>query len=179
MRSVDDQNIRPLYQALQNLPCIWRFQIQRQSTLVAVVKMPRISVFSHRYAEETVFASLHISPLGGSTLITSAPKSDKITAAPGPAMKLERSTTFSPEKMLSVIIVVFSVTKISHSPRILFPLKICVHAFVGTPVCLRSCLPFQRRSQTTKPQAISLRRRSFPILYSLLRVSTLPRSERS
>src|SRR5258706_9604610 len=44
-----------------------------------------------------------MSPEGGSTLITSAPKSDKITAAPGPAMKLARSTTFSPEKMLSLV----------------------------------------------------------------------------
>src|SRR5438874_8403943 len=43
----------------------------------------------------------HISPLGGSTLITSAPKSDRITAALGPAMKLAKSTTFSPEKILS------------------------------------------------------------------------------
>src|SRR5947199_882703 len=33
--------------------------------------------------------------------MTSAPKSDRITAALGPAMKLARSTTFSPEKMLS------------------------------------------------------------------------------
>src|SRR4051812_21169983 len=42
-----------------------------------------------------------MSPLGGSTLITSAPKSDRITAALGPAMKLAKSTTFSPEKILS------------------------------------------------------------------------------
>src|SRR5204863_9737150 len=55
-----------------------------------------------------LFAILHNSPLGGSTLITSAPKSDKITAAPGPATKLAKSTTFSPEKMFSVV-VVFSV----------------------------------------------------------------------
>src|SRR3954469_5825087 len=33
--------------------------------------------------------------------MTSAPKSDRITAALGPAMKLARSTTLSPEKMLS------------------------------------------------------------------------------
>src|SRR3954447_480324 len=45
----------------------------------------------------------HVSPAGGSTLITSAPKSDRITAAPGPAMKLARSTTFRPEKMLSLV----------------------------------------------------------------------------
>src|SRR6476659_2548977 len=44
---------------------------------------------------------LQASPVGGSTLTTSAPKSDRITAALGPAMKLDRSTTFSPEKMLS------------------------------------------------------------------------------
>jgi hypothetical protein len=36
--------------------------------------------------------------------MTSAPKSDKITAALGPAMKLARSTTLSPEKMLSFAI---------------------------------------------------------------------------
>src|SRR5271154_4153825 len=46
--------------------------------------------------------TLQISPEGGSTLITSAPKSDRITAALGPAMKLARSTTLSPEKMLSL-----------------------------------------------------------------------------
>src|SRR5437016_1179367 len=51
-----------------------------------------------------LFPILHNSPLGGSTLITSAPKSDKMTAAPGPATKLERSTTFSPEKMFSVVV---------------------------------------------------------------------------
>src|SRR5258708_70873 len=33
--------------------------------------------------------------------MTPAPKSDRITAALGPAIKLARSTTFSPEKMLS------------------------------------------------------------------------------
>src|SRR5689334_15215583 len=49
-----------------------------------------------------LFPILHNSPLGGSTLITLAPKSDRITAAPGPATKLAKSTTFSPEKMLSV-----------------------------------------------------------------------------
>jgi hypothetical protein len=37
-------------------------------------------------------------------LITSAPKSDKIVAAPGPAMKLDKSTTFSPENMLPSVI---------------------------------------------------------------------------
>jgi hypothetical protein len=41
-------------------------------------------------------------------LTTSAPKSDKIVAAPGPAMKLDRSTTFNPENMLpSVIFISF------------------------------------------------------------------------
>src|SRR5450755_4120828 len=49
-------------------------------------------------------ACRHSSPLGGSTLMTSAPKSDRITAALGPAMKLARSTTFSPEKILSLAI---------------------------------------------------------------------------
>ena len=53
----------------------------------------------------------HMSPLGGSTLMTSAPKSDRITAALGPAMKLARSTTFSPEKMLSFGMLVSSMLK--------------------------------------------------------------------
>src|SRR5882757_5350870 len=35
--------------------------------------------------------------------MTSAPKSEKITAALGPAMKLASSTTFNPEKILSLI----------------------------------------------------------------------------
>src|SRR5262245_30129449 len=37
----------------------------------------------------------------------SAPKSDKITAVAGPAMKLEKSTTFSPEKILSFMLTSF------------------------------------------------------------------------
>src|SRR5438105_3728511 len=49
---------------------------------------------------------LHMSPLGGSTLITSAPKSDRITAALGPAMKLAKSTTFNPENMLSLVMTI-------------------------------------------------------------------------
>src|SRR5713226_9632100 len=49
-------------------------------------------------------ACRHSSPLGGSTLMTSAPKSDRITAALGPAIKLAKSTTLSPEKRLSLAI---------------------------------------------------------------------------
>src|SRR6185295_16336924 len=40
--------------------------------------------------------------------MTSAPKSDKITAALGPAMKLAKSTTFNPAKMLSLDMAVLS-----------------------------------------------------------------------
>jgi hypothetical protein len=51
-------------------------------------------------------------------LTTSAPKSDKIVAALGPAMKLDRSTTFNPENMLpSVIFISFFTiagTAVSH-----------------------------------------------------------------
>src|SRR5437667_1520614 len=53
----------------------------------------------------------HMSPLGGSTLITSAPKSDRITAALGPAMKLAKSTTFSPEKILSFMVYLVRLSK--------------------------------------------------------------------
>src|SRR3954447_827858 len=40
--------------------------------------------------------------------MTSAPKSDRITAALGPAMKLAKSTTLSPEKILSFVMAVLS-----------------------------------------------------------------------
>src|SRR3954470_23336418 len=45
---------------------------------------------------------------GGSILITSAPKSESIVAAAGPAMKLAVSRTFSPAKTESVAIVITS-----------------------------------------------------------------------
>src|SRR3954465_14377853 len=38
---------------------------------------------------------------GGSILITSAPKSERTVGAAGPAMKLAKSRTFSPENTLS------------------------------------------------------------------------------
>src|SRR5438132_1860046 len=53
----------------------------------------------------------HMSPLGGSTLMTSAPKSDRITATLGPAMKLAKSTTFSPEKILSFMVCLVRMSK--------------------------------------------------------------------
>src|SRR6266446_2999139 len=43
--------------------------------------------------------------------MTSAPKSDRITAAPGPATKLARSTTFSPEKILSFMVCLVRLSK--------------------------------------------------------------------
>src|SRR6185312_12006263 len=48
----------------------------------------------------------HGSPApGGSILITSAPKSDRIVAAAGPAIQLAQSITFRPENRLSVMFV--------------------------------------------------------------------------
>src|SRR5271170_2989788 len=58
--------------------------------------------------------ALQVSPVGGSTLMTSAPKSDKITAALGPAIKLAKSTTLSPEKMFSLAIGSGAKTKIGR-----------------------------------------------------------------
>src|SRR5258708_4389496 len=54
---------------------------------------------------------------GGSTLITSAPKSDSIVAAAGAAMKLAISTTFRPENTDSVVCVVCIVTVITSHER--------------------------------------------------------------
>src|SRR6201987_5504196 len=58
---------------------------------------------------------LQRSPLGDSTLMTSAPKSDKITAALGPAMKLAKSTTFNPEKILSFAIEILPTPCVTQS----------------------------------------------------------------
>src|SRR3954469_12454353 len=57
------------------------------------------------------FPIRHMSPEGGSTLMTSAPKSDRMTAALGPAMKLAKSTTFSPEKILSFTVCLVRLSK--------------------------------------------------------------------
>src|SRR5215469_254187 len=65
-----------------------------------------------------LFACLHRSPEGGSTLITSAPKSERITAAPGAATKVAKSTTLSPEKMLSVAIGVLLNASGAYSPSV-------------------------------------------------------------
>src|SRR6267154_3758465 len=48
--------------------------------------------------------------------MTSAPKSDRITAALGPAMKLARSTTFKPEKMLSFAMTGLSSLQVASPP---------------------------------------------------------------
>ena len=45
---VDDQHVRPLDQPFQNLPCVWRLQIERHSALVAIVEMPRIVIVRSR-----------------------------------------------------------------------------------------------------------------------------------
>src|SRR6266704_1402409 len=59
-------------------------------------------VLTIRTSAHLTSLSTTCSALGDSTLMTSAPKSDRITAALGPAMKLAKSTTFNPEKMLSL-----------------------------------------------------------------------------
>src|SRR5882672_11432012 len=48
--------------------------------------------------------------------MTSAPKSDRITAALGPAIKLARSTTFKPEKMLSLAMTALSSLLVASPP---------------------------------------------------------------
>src|SRR5262249_23290403 len=50
--------------------------------------------------------------------MTSAPKSDRITAAPGAATKVEKSTTLRPEQMLSVAIydLLYGFVEVLHRP---------------------------------------------------------------
>ena len=52
----------------------------------------------------SLYPSLHGSPAGGSTLTMFTPKSERSPAALGPTMKFATSTTFSPEKTLSVAV---------------------------------------------------------------------------
>ena len=62
--------------------------------------MPLIGILRFRLRRELVPVSPGVAR-GRLYLDDLAPKSDRIVAAPGPAMKLAKSTTFSPEKMLS------------------------------------------------------------------------------
>src|SRR5215831_16395568 len=79
--------------------------------------------------------------------MTSAPKSDRITAAAGHAMKLARSTTFNPEKILSVAIytsVDFAV-RYATLPASCFLLP--ASCFLSPPTKLRHAL-FQESRRT-------------------------------
>src|SRR5207244_9307968 len=76
---------------------------------------------------------LQRSPDGGSTLITFAPKSDRITAALGPAMKLARSTTFNPEKMLSPVMDAFLVLSADLGHLI----RVHLRSFASLPLTVR------------------------------------------
>src|SRR6266478_760623 len=134
-----------------------------------------------------LFPILHNSPLGGSTLITSAPKSDRITAAPGPAMKLARSTTFTPEKIFSVVIDVSSIIRnrcrdpANQLLRLLYSFLTdrgtVARVFRERPRCLPSCLHLRRRSQREMTQVTTLRTGSFPNLGSPPRARTSRRAE--
>src|ERR1700692_3219066 len=100
--------------------------------------------------------TLQRSPAGDSTLMTSAPKSDKITAALGPAMKLAKSTTFRPEKILSFGMVFLFFSLKAH--LVCFTDRgIAGRVFRGRLTCLLFCLPLPRRGRNRKPPATSLR----------------------
>src|SRR6185312_16032970 len=97
-----------------------------------------------------------VSPVGGSTLMTSAPKSDRITAAPGPAMKLARSTTFSPEKMLSLVMGCNFLN--CRERRVFFTDRgIVVIAFGGRQLSLPSCPQLRRKARNRQLRAAGLR----------------------
>src|SRR5258706_3519520 len=88
----------------------WALGDFRSSAMPRLLRLARCQGYasSETGCGGSLFPILQRSPLGGSTLMTSAPKSDRITAALGPAMKLAKSTTFSPEKMLSLAMAVLS-----------------------------------------------------------------------
>src|SRR5271170_5839657 len=90
---------------------------------------------------------LQRSPEGGSTLMTSAPKSDRITAALGPAIKLAKSTTFKPEKMLSFAIGFL----LDRFVAGFFTVRgTGARAFRGRRTCPPSFLRWQRRGRNRK-----------------------------
>src|SRR5205807_9703577 len=99
MPRVDDEHVCPLGQALDNFCRVRRFEINRYPTLVAIVQVPHVGILGLRLRRNLV-PILHYLPLGGSTLITSATESGRITAAPCPATEVAKSTTFRPGEMV-------------------------------------------------------------------------------
>src|SRR5271155_2597708 len=105
MRRVNDEDIRPFNELLQHLSGVWRFQVQRDSALVAVGEVPWIGIFGDRLWRQLVrmspqFAArrLHFDDVG-----TEVGQDHR---GLGPAMKLAKSTTFNPEKILSLVITI-------------------------------------------------------------------------
>ena len=103
MWSINDEHVGPFDQTLKNLLSAWRFQIERHATLIAIGQVPGISIFRLwlrwdlvPYSPELASGWLHFNDIRAEVR--------QVTAAPGPAMKLAKSTTFNPEKMLSFAI---------------------------------------------------------------------------
>src|ERR1700730_13158428 len=88
-------------------------------------------------------------------------------------MKLARSTTFNPEKMLSVVIVSPSILLISH--RYFIDLGTAARAFAEMPAYLPVCLASQHTDRRMKPRVPGPLPDWSPILCSPLPVNTEPR----
>jgi hypothetical protein len=100
MRRVDNENVGPFDEFFENLLRARGFQIKSDAALVAIGEVPRVGILGDRLRREVVRNSPQVA-VRRLNLDDVGAEIDRITAALGPAMKLARSTTFSPEKMLS------------------------------------------------------------------------------
>ena len=103
MRRVDDEHVRPLDEAFQNLRRMWRFQIESQSPLVAIVQVPGIIIVGLGLRRNLIADSPGVTRWRFD-LDNVRAKVGQDHRGAGPAMKLDRSTTFNPEKIFSVVI---------------------------------------------------------------------------
>src|SRR5262245_7973002 len=84
VRRIDDEDVGPGDKLSENLLGAGRLQVERNAAFVAIVEMPLVRIICQRLRLNLVPISPRVA-FGGSTLMTSAPKSDRITAAAGPA----------------------------------------------------------------------------------------------
>ncbi len=98
---VGDEDVGRAQQAIKHREALGNLEIDGQAPLVAGRQLPPVV---HGLAG-TGDDARHGSPApGGSILITSAPKSERMVAAAGPAIQLAQSITRRPENIPSLIV---------------------------------------------------------------------------
>src|SRR5205085_1686449 len=98
---IDDKHIGPTYQLAQNLLPLGTFQIQGHTAFIAIGQLPRVVLRGLRglILKKTRYSS----PVPGiSILMTSAPKSDRMVVAAGPAIQVAISSTLRSENRFAI-----------------------------------------------------------------------------